>query len=112
MGVVVEFGSDHSPWEGFAPIENCVFVHATCPGPFNELYAREGIEPGFFNSEKKMTLNLLFEPPISMSMSCLAKIEASRNKGTLDIECMKRLMLARMKMKGEEEKSSSSIDSR
>jgi len=94
-GVVVEFGSDHSPWEGFAPIENCVFVHATCPGPFNKLYAREGIEPGFFNSEKKMTLNLLFEPPISMSMSCLAKVEANRRKGTLDLECMKRFMIAR-----------------
>jgi len=124
-GVVVEFGSgdDHSPWEAFAPIDKCVFVHATSPGPFvgsftayqpdhQEKKEKETPSIGIFNSEKKMTLNLLFEPPISISVSCLAKIEASRNKGTLDLECMKRLMLARMKMKGEEEKSSSSIDSR
>lgn len=102
-GVLVEFGSDdHSPWEAFAPIDKCIFVHATSPGPFVNGYtafqpdhqAKE-TSTGIFNSEKKMTLNLLFEPPISISMSCLAKIEAIRNKGTLDLECMKRLMLAR-----------------
>ncbi|OEU17837.1 hypothetical protein FRACYDRAFT_261011 [Fragilariopsis cylindrus CCMP1102] len=107
-GVVVEFGSDdHSPWEAFAPIDKCVFVHATSPGPFVSSYTKyqpdhqeKDTSNGIFDSEKKMTLNLLFEPPISISVSCLAKIEASRNKGTLDLECMKRLMLARDKEKG------------
>jgi len=106
--VVVEFGNgDNAPWEAFAPIDKCVFVHATSPGPF--VNGMTALQPdhqaqetslGIFNSEKKMTLNLLFEPPISISMSCLAKIEAHRNKGLLDLECLKRLMLAREKGEG------------
>mmetsp|Transcript_10642 Transcript_10642/g.23503 ORF Transcript_10642/g.23503 Transcript_10642/m.23503 type:complete len:526 (-) Transcript_10642:54-1631(-) len=90
--VTIEFGDDHSPWEAFAPLEKCVFVHCTSPGPFN---ATKNREIGIFSSDKKMTLSLLFAPPISISMSCLAKVEASRRKGALDLKCMKRLMLAR-----------------
>mmetsp|Transcript_68143 Transcript_68143/g.76283 ORF Transcript_68143/g.76283 Transcript_68143/m.76283 type:complete len:529 (+) Transcript_68143:61-1647(+) len=89
-GVVVEFGSDHTPWEAFAPIDRCIFVHATSPGPFFR-----SSETSIFNSEKKMTLRLVFEPPITMSMSCLAKVEANRRKGTLDLEYMKLLVVAR-----------------
>ena len=85
-GVSVEFGSDHSPWEAFAPIEDCVFVHAASPGPFNGLPMVD-----IFASPKKLTLNILFAPPVSQSMSCLAKIEAGRVKRTLNTEAMKRL---------------------
>lgn len=85
-GVTVEFGSDHSPWEAFAPIEDCVFVHAASPGPFNGLPMVD-----IFDSPKKLTLNILFAPPVSQSMSCLAKIEAGRVKKTLNTEAMKRL---------------------
>jgi len=88
--VMVEFGSDHSPWDAFAPIDKCVFVHATSPGPFGAKGTTN-----IFNSEKKMTLDTIFSPPVSISMSCLAKVEANRRKGTLDIEFMRRLMLAR-----------------
>eukprot|EP00533_Pseudo-nitzschia_delicatissima_P001130 CAMPEP_0116107884 /NCGR_PEP_ID=MMETSP0327-20121206/16470_1 /TAXON_ID=44447 /ORGANISM="Pseudo-nitzschia delicatissima, Strain B596" /LENGTH=522 /DNA_ID=CAMNT_0003600719 /DNA_START=1712 /DNA_END=3280 /DNA_ORIENTATION=- len=88
--VMVEFGGDHSPWEAFAPIENCVFLHATSPGPFN---TKDNSEP-MFKSSKKMSLDLLFAPPVSFSMSCMAKIEAARVKGTLDTDFMKRLALA------------------
>lgn len=87
--VRVEFGSGNSPWEAFAPIEKCVFVHASSPGPFND----NDLEAPFFNNSKKMTLNQLFLPPISLSMSTLAKIEATRRKGTLDIDFMKQLAL-------------------
>ena len=89
-GVVVEFGTDQTPWEAFAPIDQCIFVHATSPGPFFR-----SSETSIFNSEKKMTLRLVFEPPITMSMSCLAKVEGTRRKGTLDLEYMQLLMVAR-----------------
>jgi len=87
--VRVEFGSGNSPWTAFAPIEKCVFIHASSPGPFNDIDP----ETPFFTNSKKMTLNQLFFPPISYSMSTLAKIEATRRKGTLDIDFMKQLAL-------------------
>jgi hypothetical protein len=88
--VVVEFGGNHSPWDAFAPVENCVFVHATSPGPFNNKDTSQPI----FESSKKMNLDLLFAPPVTFSMSCLAKIEAARVKGTLNTDAMRRLALA------------------
>jgi hypothetical protein len=88
--VMVEFGSQQSPWEAFAPIDECVFVHATSPGPFNG----SGPNTTIFNSAKTMTLKLVFAPPISLSMSVVAKIEAARRNGTLDLDFMRRLVLA------------------
>ena len=88
--VTVEFGNDHSPWEAFAPTESCVFLHAASPGPFND---KDTSEPMFKNS-KKMTLDLLFPPPVSFSMSMVAKIESARVNGTLDTDTMKKLALA------------------
>jgi len=88
--VTVEFGNDHSPWEAFAPTESCVFLHAASPGPFND---KNTSEPMFKNS-KKMTLDLLFPPPVSFSMSMVAKIESARANGTLDTDTMKKLALA------------------
>jgi len=86
-GVRVEFGSENSAWEAFAPVEKCVFIHASSPGPDN---GNDPMTP-FFNNSKKMTLQPIFFPPISFSMSTLAKVEATRRKGTLDIDFMKQL---------------------
>lgn len=76
--VVVEFGTEHDPW--VAP-QDATFVHCTSPGPFN------GNEiDGLFLSDKEMNLNYLFAPPVSISMSCLAFLEAARRNNTLDTE--------------------------
>eukprot|EP00580_Thalassiosira_gravida_P002246 CAMPEP_0201598488 /NCGR_PEP_ID=MMETSP0492-20130828/281_1 /ASSEMBLY_ACC=CAM_ASM_000837 /TAXON_ID=420259 /ORGANISM="Thalassiosira gravida, Strain GMp14c1" /LENGTH=528 /DNA_ID=CAMNT_0048060905 /DNA_START=61 /DNA_END=1647 /DNA_ORIENTATION=- len=91
--VTVEFESNHPPWDGFAPIETCIFVHATSPGPSNDRFDSMGGED-IFGSSRNMTLHLIFLPPVSFSMSCLAKIEAARVKGTLDTGVMRRLALA------------------
>jgi len=89
--VSVEFEKDnHDPWTAFAPIDKCVFVHATSPGPFNGFEEDVSIA----KDGTKMKLQVLFAPPISFSMSILAKIEAARSKGTLDIAFMRRLALA------------------
>jgi hypothetical protein len=40
-----------------------------------------------------MTLNLLTAPPVSSSMSTLAKLEAARRKGTLDLDFARKMML-------------------
>ncbi|KAG7349641.1 FAD-dependent pyridine nucleotide-disulfide oxidoreductase [Nitzschia inconspicua] len=79
--VIVEFGNDHPAWKADVPADNCVFVHATSPGPFNGLNAEV-----LFNDERTMTLNLLTAPPVSSSMSTMGKLEAARRKGTLDLE--------------------------
>ena len=88
--VMVEFGSDNPPWKAFAPIEKCVFVHASSPGPFND----SDPDVPIFNNSKKMTLKIIFFPPVTLSMSVLAKIEAARRKGTLDLHFMRRLAIA------------------
>jgi len=100
--VTVEFGGDHSPWDAFAPAENCVFLHAASPGPFN---GYESTEP-LFESSKKMTLDMLFPPPVSFSMSVMAKIEAARAQGILDTELMKKLAIALGEEKSQVEKFS------
>lgn len=69
--------------------DNIIFVHCTSPGPFN------GNPIGdVFNSENELSLYLLFAPPISISMSCIAMIEASMQLGTFDIAFGKQLVLA------------------
>jgi hypothetical protein len=83
---VVEFGQDHPAWTAFAPANKCIFVHATSPGPFNG----KNIDD-IFDEDRRMTLNLLTAPPISSSMSSLAKIEAARRMGTLNLEFARRL---------------------
>jgi len=86
--VVIEFGDGHPPWEAFAPIQQCVFVHATSPGPFN------GSDPNIpvFNSPKTMTLQLILTGPRTFSMSLLAKLEAGRRNKTLDLNCLRNLV--------------------
>ena len=64
------------------------FVHCTSPGPF---HGRRS--DGFlFNSEREMGLDLLFDPPISISMSCLAKLEVARRQETLDVSFGRKLL--------------------
>jgi hypothetical protein len=88
--VMVEFGRDNPPWKAFAPIEKCVFVHASSPGPFND----SDPDVPIFNNSKMMTLNIIFLPPVTLSMSVLAKIKAARRKGTLDLHFIRRLAIA------------------
>ena len=61
--------------------DETVFVHCTSPGPFNGKEIKQ-----LFPSKKEMRLSLLFAPPVSISPSLLAKIEAARSKGTMDLE--------------------------
>merc|ERR1712176_362333 len=61
-----------------------VFIHCTSPGPFN---GKENNYGGLiFPSERELVLELLFAPPVSISMSCLAKLESAYQQGTLDTE--------------------------
>ena len=97
-GVTVEFDKEEfGPWDAFAPVEKCIFVHATSPGPFNNADPDISI----FKSKSKIRLQVIFAPPITFSMSTLGKIEAARRKGTLDLAFMRRLALA---LKEEESK--------
>lgn len=96
--VTVEFEeNENGPWNAFAPSKKCVFVHATSPGPFNDA----DLDLSIFKSKSKMQLQILFAPPISFSMSVLAKFEAERRKGSLDLAFMRKLAVA---LKGEESK--------
>merc|ERR1712176_477545 len=61
-----------------------VFIHCTSPGLFN---GKEDDYGGLvFPSERELVLELLFAPPVSISMSCLAKLESAYQQGTLDTE--------------------------
>ena len=86
--VHVEFGTENPIWEAFAPVESCVFVHATSPGPFN------GLDPNtpIFNDSRTMTLQLLLMGPRTFSMSLLAKLEVARRGNALDIDFLRDLI--------------------
>lgn len=87
--IVVDFESEKQPI--FLPLEHgqkYTFVHCTSPGPFNGNDQKE-----LFVSEKELDLVLLFAPPISLSMSCLAKLESARREGTMDIEFGRKLLM-------------------
>eukprot|EP00592_Proboscia_alata_P020186 CAMPEP_0194411622 /NCGR_PEP_ID=MMETSP0176-20130528/9838_1 /TAXON_ID=216777 /ORGANISM="Proboscia alata, Strain PI-D3" /LENGTH=540 /DNA_ID=CAMNT_0039213731 /DNA_START=51 /DNA_END=1673 /DNA_ORIENTATION=- len=83
---VMEFG-EQEHWTSPVSNDDTVFIHCTSPGPFN------GKTHGshMFGSDREMNLLLLFAPPISASMSCLAYIEAARKNGTLDIDFCQKL---------------------
>ena len=86
--VVVEFGAGYPSWNAFAPIQSCIFVHATSPGPFN------GLDPNtpVFNSPKMMTLQLLLMGPRTFSMSLLAKLEVARRDKSLYLDFLQDLV--------------------
>jgi len=89
--VRVNFGTDREPWilsckDDDDEVEH-VFVHCTSPGPFN------GKKPdATFESDHVLNLFLLYAPPVSISMSCLAMLEASRRNGALDLEYGRELL--------------------
>lgn len=65
-----------------------IFVHCTSPGPWNGK-DNDGI---LFRSEKELVLKLLYAPPVSLSLSCLAKLESALAQGTLDVAFGRRVL--------------------
>ena len=43
----------------------------------------------------ELRLHMLFPPPVTASLACLAFLEAARSKGTLDLEFGRKLINAR-----------------
>merc|ERR1711933_438079 len=82
-------------WEISNGIENNVFIHCSSPGPFNELLSKYGNV--LYPSNDEMNLQLLFAPPVTISMSCLAYLEACKENGNLDIDIGKQLLLSSSK---------------
>ena len=66
-----------------------IFVHCTSPGPFND---KTSDEDEVFRSEQEIALDYLYAPPVSISMSSIAKLESARQNGTLDIEFGRKLL--------------------
>jgi len=67
--------------------DNPVFIHCTSPGPFNDNEVDE-----IFVSDKKIDLYPIYAPPISISLSVLAKLESSRRLGKLDVDFGNKLL--------------------
>lgn len=89
-GIVVEFGSDEETWtpgDGAIDSTDLVFVHCTSPGPFN---GNDQVD--LFSSERTLSLNLLFPPPVPFSMSVLAYLESARMSNTLDMTFARQLL--------------------
>jgi hypothetical protein len=84
---VVKFGPDQEPL-ALPPSNEYSFIHCTSPGPFNGNKIDE-----LFPSDEEMRLFLLFAPPVSVSMSCLAKLESARRNGTLDLNVGRKLLI-------------------
>ena len=72
--------------ELFSSFEDTLFIHCTSPGPFNGKQAKH-----VFVSDHELDLFLLFPPPISLSHSVIAYLEAAKRKGTLDVVFAKKL---------------------
>jgi len=86
--IFVQFGSDQNPLTVSSAYEN-IIVDCCSPGPFNGNTIRD-----IFISENEMNLAHIFAPPISLSMSCLAMLEAARMKKTLDLDFGRKLLAA------------------
>lgn len=84
-GVIISFENDQQDWIVTPEKEN-IFIHCTSPGPLH------GNTIEFLNSDHEMRLQLLFAPPIPISMSCLAKLESARKLETLDVEFGRELL--------------------
>lgn len=84
-GATLHFGSGQ---QAFKLSGDHVFVHCTSPGPFNGKHP-----PEIFATEKELNLFILFAPPVPISMSCLAKLEADLEKGKLDLEFGRKLLV-------------------
>jgi len=96
-GDTIRVGFDGKGQDGHDPVwcippseDETIFVHCTSPGPFNGKEIEQ-----LFPSETEMRLSLLFAPPVSISPSILAKMEAARKKETMDLEFGTELLRAR-----------------
>ncbi len=86
--VIVHFGENSQPWlPRESDPENLVFIHCTCPGPDNG-----NTNFDLFASDHQLNLNLLFAPPVPISMSVLAYLESARINGTLDLSFGRQLL--------------------
>lgn len=65
-----------------------IFVHCTSPGPWNG-YESDGT---LFRSEKELVINILYAPPVSLSLSCIAALESALVKGTLDLDLGRKML--------------------
>lgn len=87
--IAISFGENHDDWKLRRDPENVIFVHCTGSGPFN------GKTPdSLFVSKDEIALYLMYAPPMSISMSCIAMLEAARRKGTLDVGFGRKLLQA------------------
>ena len=88
--ILVHFdGKVTEPQMTFSPADDYVFVHCTSPGLMN------GAKPkSIFVSDYELDLYVISAPPIPMSMSSIAYLEAARLRGSLDIDLAKQLFLA------------------
>lgn len=98
--IIVSFTKGEDWKLGSIPVNACTFIHCTSPGPFNGRKVDE-----LFPSEKQLNLFLLFAPPVSISMSVLAYLEACRMKGSLDLSFGKTLVNAMVKGSKDEHKA-------
>lgn len=106
--IVVGFGADQEPLIISSPADDngsVIFLHCTSPGPFNKNLKKDPNKPlKLFFSKNEIRLNLLFYPPVTISMSCLGYLEAARVKETIDVKFGKKLL--QQQMEEEEELSS------
>jgi len=86
--ITVEFGSNNEPWIPPYAANDLVFVHCASPGPFSRSDEHQEV----FVSDQEQNLWYLFAPPISLSMSVTAYLEAARYKGTLDLKFGQKLL--------------------
>jgi len=89
--ITVSFENGQEDWVlSTSPSKEPIFVHCTSPGPFNGATLPDEI----FNSDQIINLELLYAPPISISMSCIAMLECARKMGTLDVNFGRELLQA------------------
>lgn len=82
--ICVEF--DKREAEPLLLSDDHIFVHCTSPGPFN---GNDQCCP--FPSPDVLQLWFLYAPPVPISMSCIAALEARRSLGTLDLDFGRKL---------------------
>merc|ERR1711981_868339 len=86
----IGFGEDQEPYILPESANDYAFVHCASPGPFNGV--SEEMVDKLFVSENELRLYLLFPPPVTASLACLAFLEAARSKGKLDLEFGRKLI--------------------
>jgi len=99
--VIVTFDkSNEDPTESFTPADDYIFVHCTSSGPYNNADVKE-----IFVSDEEIDLYYIYAPPLGISNSSLAFLEAARKRGSIDMDLGKKLLMAMYdeKSKGSEE---------